>query len=105
MADPRLKLPVQLSILAAVVTMALKTTAWWMTGSVGLLSDAAETLVNLVAALFAFLALHYAAQPVDREHTYGHEKIEFFASGLEGGLILIAALTIAGSAVTRLFGE
>src|SRR5262245_897194 len=105
MADPRLKLPIQLSILAAVVTMGLKTAAWWMTGSVGLLSDAAESLVNLVAAVFAFLALNYAARPVDREHTYGHEKIEFFASGLEGGLILIAALTIAWSALDRLIGE
>src|SRR5438477_9274385 len=105
MADARLKLPVQLSILAAVVTMALKTAAWWTTGSVGLLSDAAESLVNLVAAVFAFVALTYAARPVDREHTYGHEKIEFFASGLEGGLILIAALTIAWSSIDRLLGE
>jgi cation diffusion facilitator family transporter len=105
MADSRLKLPIQLSILAAVVTMALKTAAWWMTGSVGLLSDAAESLVNLVAAVLAFLALLYAAQPVDREHTYGHEKIEFFSSGLEGGLIFVAALTIAWSAIARLFGD
>lgn len=105
MADPRLKLPVQLSILAAVVTIALKTAAWWLTGSVSLLSDAAESLVNLVAAVSAFLALLYAAQPVDREHTYGHEKIEFFASGLEGGLILVAALAIAWSSTVRLFGE
>src|SRR6516162_2254826 len=104
MADSRLKLPIQLSILAAVVTMALKTAAWWMTGSVGLLSDAAESLVNLVAAVLAFLALLYAAQPVDREHTYGHEKIEFFSGGLEGGLIFVAALTIAWSAIARLFG-
>jgi cation diffusion facilitator family transporter len=102
MADQRLKFPVQLSIAAAVVTMALKTTAWLHTGSVGLLSDAAESLVNLVAAGMAYFALHYAAMPVDREHTYGHQKIEFFSSGVEGGLILIAALTIAWSAVARL---
>src|SRR4051794_17767675 len=102
MSDPRLRMPVQLSILAALVTMALKTAAWLSTGSVGLLSDAAESLVNLVAAVLAFLALVYAARPVDREHTYGHEKIEFFSSGVEGGLIFIAALTIAWAAIDRL---
>src|SRR5580765_6469313 len=102
MSDVRLKRPVQLSILAALATMALKTAAWLSTGSVGLLSDAAESLVNLVAAALAFLALVYAARPVDREHTYGHEKIEFFSSGLEGGLIFIAALTICWSAIVRL---
>ncbi len=102
MAEPNLKLPVQLSILAALVTMALKGTAWWLTGSVGLLGDAAESLVNLVAASVAFFALLYAAKPADLEHTYGHEKIEFFASGLEGGLILVAAAGIAWSAVDRL---
>src|SRR5262245_57465797 len=102
MTDPRLKRPIQLSILAALTTMGLKVAAWRLTGSVGLLSDAAESLVNLTAALVAFLALLYAARPVDREHTYGHEKIEFFSSGLEGGLILIAAVTIGWTAVDRL---
>ncbi|MBI1913466.1 MAG: cation transporter [Planctomycetes bacterium] len=102
MTEPNLKLPILLSITAAVVTIALKTAAWWVTGSVGLLSDAAESVVNLVAAGLAYLALLYAAQPVDREHTYGHEKIEFFSSGLEGGLIFFAALVIAWSAVERL---
>ena len=102
MSDPRLRFPVQLSILAALATMALKTAAWLTTGSIGLLSDAAESLVNLVAAGMAFLALVYASRPVDREHTYGHEKIEFFSSGLEGGLIFIAALTIAWAALDRL---
>src|SRR5262249_9433068 len=76
--------------------------AWWVTGSVSLLSDAAESVVSLVAAGFAYFALLYAARPVDRDHTYGHEKIEFFASGLEGGLIFFASLVIAWSAVHRL---
>jgi cation diffusion facilitator family transporter len=99
---PNLKLPILLSIVAAVVTMTLKTVAWWVTGSVGLLSDAAESVVNLVAASVAYFALHYAARPVDRDHTYGHEKIVFFSSGLEGGLIFFAALVIAWTAIERL---
>src|SRR5436305_14253490 len=99
MSDAHLRRPIQLSILAAVLTMGLKTAAWRLTGSVSLLSDAAESLVNLAASVVAFLALLYAARPVDRDHTYGHEKIESFSSGLEGGLILIAAPTIAWSAV------
>jgi cation diffusion facilitator family transporter len=86
--------PVLLSVLAAITTLGLKTAAWWLTGSVGLLSDAAESVVNLVAALTAYFSLHYAARPVDRSHTYGHEKIEFFSSGLEGVLIVLAALGI-----------
>jgi cation diffusion facilitator family transporter len=102
MADPNLRLPVLLSILAALATMALKATAWWVTGSVGLLSDAAESLVNLSAACLALFALHYSAKPVDRSHTYGHEKIEFFSSGVEGTLIFVASAIIAGSAVDRL---
>jgi cation diffusion facilitator family transporter len=97
-----LKYPIYLSILAGVVTIGLKTAAWWLTGSVSLLSDAAESLVNLLAALAALGSLAYAARPVDKEHTYGHEKIEFFSSGLEGGLILVAALTIGWTAVARL---
>src|SRR5262249_814324 len=71
-------------------------------GWVGLLSDALESLVNLVAASTAFLSLWYASLPVDRSHTYGHEKIEFFSSGLEGILILVAAGGIAWYAVSRL---
>src|SRR5262245_39669138 len=99
MTERHLRLPILLSIAAAIVTMALKTTAWWVTGSVGLLSDAAESVVNLAAAAFAYFAVIYAARPADREHTYGHEKIEFFSSGLEGGLIFFAALVIAWSAI------
>lgn len=93
---------VYLSIAAAVATIALKTTAWLMTDSVGLLSDAAESVVNLVAALFALIVVQWAARPADEEHAYGHEKADYFAAGVEGGLILIAALTIIASAVSRL---
>ena len=94
--------PILLSILAAVVTLGLKSAAYLLTDSVSLLSDAAESLVNLVAALTAFACLWYSAQPVDSTHTYGHEKIEFFSSGLEGILILVAAGGIAWYAVERI---
>jgi cation diffusion facilitator family transporter len=93
---------VLLSVLAAVVTLGLKFAAWWLTGSVGLLSEAAESVVNLVAALTAYFSLRYAARPVDQSHTYGHEKIEFFASGLEGGLIVVAAFGILFYAIRAL---
>src|SRR5260370_15505210 len=102
MVKPQLRYPIYLSSGAAVVTLALKTVAYLLTNSVGLLSDAAESLVNLVASLAAYVALSYAAQPVDREHPYGHEKVEYFSSGLEGGLILVAALTMAWFGVRRL---
>jgi cation diffusion facilitator family transporter len=102
MVKPQLRYPIYLSIGAAVVTLALKTVSYLLTNSIGLLSDAAESLVNLVASLAAYLALRYAAQPVDREHPYGHEKVEYFASGLEGGLILVAALSIGWYAVRRM---
>jgi cation diffusion facilitator family transporter len=92
-----------LSIAAAVATISLKTVAWLLTGSVGLLSDAAESVVNLVAAIVAMLALRVALKPADEEHAYGHAKAEYFAAGVEGSLIVIAALTIAATAVTRLF--
>jgi cation diffusion facilitator family transporter len=98
-------MPIVLSILAAVLTLGMKGTAYWLTDSVSLLSDAAESLVNLVAALTAFMCLWYSAQPVDSTHTYGHEKIEFFSSGLEGVLILVAAGGIGWYAVDRLFQE
>src|SRR5262245_39856 len=96
------RLPIFLSILAALATLGMKMTAYWLTDSVSLLSDAAESLVNLVAALTALACLWYSAQPVDTTHTYGHEKIEFFSSGLEGVLILVAAAGIAWYAVLRL---
>jgi cation diffusion facilitator family transporter len=102
MTPSRLQSIVLLSIAAAIVTLALKTVAYFLTGSVGLLSDAAESIVNLLAAVTAYVSLHYAARPVDESHTYGHEKIEFFSSGLEGMLILTAAGLIAWYAVARL---
>jgi cation diffusion facilitator family transporter len=92
-----------LSVATAVLTISLKAAAYWLTGSVGLLSDALESGVNLVAALLALIALTIAAQPPDEEHTYGHAKAEYFSSGVEGVLILIAALTIGVTAVPRLF--
>ena len=91
-----------LSVAAAVVTIALKTTAWLITGSVGLLSDAAESVVNLVAAVVALLALRWASKPADEGHAYGHAKAEYFSAGVEGSLIFAAALTIAVTAVARL---
>lgn len=93
---------VYLSIAAAVATIALKTTAWLLTGSVGLLSDAAESVVNLVAAVFALVIVQYTARPADEEHAYGHQKADYFAAGVEGGLILIAAATIIAVSVDRL---
>src|SRR5262249_16931267 len=93
---------VLLSIAAALITMGLKATAFAITGSVGLLSEAAESGINLFSALVAYLSLWYAAWPVDRSHTYGHEKIEYFSSGLEGFLIICAAVGIAGYAIYRL---
>jgi cation diffusion facilitator family transporter len=90
------------SIAAVLITMAMKFAAYWITGSVGLLSDALESIVNLVAALIAFVALLIAVRPADATHPYGHEKIEYFSSGVEGTLILIAATGIIYSAVQRL---
>jgi cation diffusion facilitator family transporter len=92
-----------LSIGAAILTIALKFGAYVLTGSVGLLSDAFESIVNLVAALAAFWALSYAAKPPDAGHTFGHSKAEYFSSALEGLLILIAAVSIAIAAGERLF--
>jgi cation diffusion facilitator family transporter len=91
-----------LSIAAAVATMALKTAAYLYTGSVGLLSDAMESGVNLVGALMALAMLTVAARPADEDHTYGHGKAEYFSSGVEGTLILIAALSIAVAATERI---
>jgi cation diffusion facilitator family transporter len=91
-----------LSIGAAVVTMGLKTAAYLITGSVGLLSDAVESLVNLLGGVMALAMLTIAARPADEDHAYGHGKAEYFSSGLEGGLILVAAVGIALTAVWRL---
>jgi cation diffusion facilitator family transporter len=91
-----------LSIGTAVLTIGLKATAYWLTGSVGLLSDALESLVNLVAAIIALAMLTIAARPADEMHAYGYSKAEYFSSGLEGALILLAAASIVWTAVPRL---
>ena len=91
-----------LSIAAAVTTIALKTGAYLLTGSVGLLSDALESLVNLAGAIMALGMLAIAARPADKSHVYGHSKAEYFASVTEGVLILGAALGIMITAVERL---
>jgi cation diffusion facilitator family transporter len=101
-SNDRLFRLLRLSIAAAVATIALKTTAWLLTGSVGLLSDAAESVVNLVAAIFAIAALRWATKPADEEHAYGHAKAEYFSAGAEGALILVAAIVIAVPAIERL---
>jgi cation diffusion facilitator family transporter len=91
-----------LSIGAALLTIGLKTAAYLITGSVGLLSDAVESLVNLLGGIMALAMLTIAARPADEDHAYGHGKAEYFSSGLEGGLILVAAVSIAVAAVLRL---
>lgn len=102
MVEPRPRYPLVLSIVAALVTLAMKWGAYYLTGSVGLFSEAVESLVNVVAASTALFSLWYASRPIDPSHTYGHEKIEFFSSGLEGTLIMAAAVGIAWFAVQRL---
>src|SRR5918995_5498459 len=91
-----------LSIAAAVITIGLKLGAYYLTGSVGLFSDAAESVVNLVAALAALWALTFAVRPPDEEHAFGHSKAEYFSSGLESALIIIAAAWIGVTAWERL---
>ena len=99
---PSLTRYIWLSILAALVTIGLKYGAYLITGSVGLLSDALESLVNLVAATAALIILHIAEKPPDEEHAYGHSKAEYFSSGFEGALILVAAFSIGWAAIDRL---
>jgi cation diffusion facilitator family transporter len=91
-----------LSIAAALVTIGLKVTAYRITGSVGLLSDAAESLVNLVAAVVALIALRVSVRPADHNHDYGHGKAEYFSAGIEGLLIFVAAGAILVTSVDRL---
>lgn len=91
------------SAAVAVVTIALKTAAWWITGSVGLLSDAMESFVNLASALFALVMVTIASRPPDAEHPYGHHKAEYFSSGFEGILIIGAAAGIIWASVGRVF--
>lgn len=94
-----------LSLGAAITTIILKFTAYLLTGSVGLLSDAAESLVNLVGASVALVALMIAARPADQTHSYGHTKAEYFSSVIEGSLILIAAGAIIWAAINRLLNQ
>ena len=98
---PRLVRFAQLSVAAAVATFLLKLAAWKLTGSVGLLSDALESLANLAAALIATAALAVAGRPEDEEHAFGHSKAEYFSSGIEGLLILFAAAGIGWAAIPR----
>ena len=91
-----------LSVAAALTTIVMKTGAWWLTGSVGYLSDALESLVNLAGASFALWMVTYAQTPPDPEHPYGHGKAEYFSAAFEGGLIFIASLAILGTAGERL---
>jgi len=92
-----------LSIAAALITISLKSIAYILTDSVGLFSDAIESLINLAVAILALAVLIIAARPADEEHAYGHNKAEYFSSGAEGSLILIAALSIAYAGFQRLF--
>jgi cation diffusion facilitator family transporter len=91
-----------LSLATSIVTIVLKFAAYYLTGSVGLLSDAVEAFVNIVAALIALSVLTYAAAKPDREHNFGHEKAQYFSSGIEGALIFVAAGGIAWTAIPRL---
>ena len=105
-AFARLMLPhnlLRLSIVVAVLTIVLKTMAWWLTGSVGLLSDALESFVNLAGATFALTMVTVAKRPADTEHPYGHYKAEYFSAGFEGVLVVGASLAIAWAALSRLW--
>lgn len=101
-SSPSLKKFLYLSIAAAVVTIGLKSGAYLLTGSVGLLSDALESGVNLIAAIVALSMITLAERPADEEHSFGHSKAEYFSSGVEGGLIVFAAASIVWTAVPRL---
>src|SRR5690554_148801 len=92
-----------LSIAAAIVTIVLKSYAYHITSSVGFLSDALESFVNLFAAIFALIMLNLSQRPADKEHMYGHSKAEYFSSAAEGALILIAAFSIIRTSLPRLF--
>ena len=91
------------SVVVALLTIGLKTAAWWVTDSVGLLSDAMESVVNLASAVFGLMMVTIAARPADDDHPYGHHKAEYFSSGFEGILIIVAAIGIVAVSVQRLF--
>ena len=90
------------SVAVAVATIVLKGLAWWLTGSVGLLSDAMESFVNLASALFALLMVKIALRPADEDHPFGHHKAEYFSAGFEGLMIMVAAAGILWAALRRL---
>jgi len=92
----------RLSIFAALATISLKLVAWWVSGSVGLLSDALESFVNLAGAMFALLMIQIANEPPDASHPFGHSKAEYFSSGFEGTMIFVAAVAILWSAAPRI---
>lgn len=102
MQNKSLKKFLYLSIAAAVATILLKFTAYLLTDSVGLFSDALESCVNLIAAVVALFMITLAEKPADEEHAFGHNKAEYFSSAIEGGLIVLAAFSIIWSAVPRL---
>jgi cation diffusion facilitator family transporter len=97
----QVKTLLHLSIAAAIATIAMKSLAWWLTGSVGLLSDAMESLVNLASALFGLMMVTIAQRPADDDHPFGHTKAEYFSSGFEGMLIAGAATAIIWAAAQR----
>jgi cation diffusion facilitator family transporter len=101
MNSPSPRTLILLSIATALLNLGMKSAAYFLTNSVGLLSDAFESCVNLLAALAAYIALWYAARPVDATHTYGHEKIEYFSCGLEGLFIIVAAVGIIATSIHR----
>ncbi len=103
MKEESLKKFIYLSIAAALVTIALKFYAFFVTGSMGFFSDALESFVNLFAAIIALIMLNLSVKPADKEHEYGHSKAEYFSSAIEGALIVLAAFSILWSAVPRLF--
>lgn len=93
---------ISIAIAVSLLTISLKTGAWLLTGSVGLLSDAIESVVNLVAAVFGLGVILWSTRPPDEDHAYGHEKADYVSAGFEGALILLAAFTIAYAAIDRL---
>jgi cation diffusion facilitator family transporter len=103
MSAQSLKKFIYLSIAAAVATILLKFSAWYLTDSVGLFSDALESCVNLVAAVIALVMLTIAERPADEGHAFGHNKAEYFSSAIEGAMIILAAFSIIWSAVPRVF--
>ena len=103
MSSAPLKRYAWLSILTAVATILLKAVAWQLTDSVGLLSDALESVVNLAGTMMALAMISLAALPPDEDHAYGHGKAEYFSAGFEGLLILVAAMAIGATAIMRLF--